>query len=190
MKYLLVGLGNIGAAYAHTRHNIGFDVVDALAQKHGLSFVVDRLAETAELSLRGRKITIIKPTTYMNLSGKSVQYWLEKTGTPLEHLLVVVDELAIPVEALRLRAKGSAAGHNGLKSIEESLQTQAYARLRFGIGSDFAKGRQADFVLSKWKPDEQVLVKLKIEHCVAALEQWPMIGIEKLVATVNNFKLP
>lgn len=139
MKFLIVGLGNIGAEYAHTRHNIGFDVVEALAAKHGASFKTDRLAAITEFKLKGKLLVCIEPSTYMNLSGKAVKYWMDKEKIPAEHVLVIVDELALPLSKIRLRPGGSDAGHNGLKSIQELLQTTAYPRLRFGIGNDYRR---------------------------------------------------
>ncbi len=150
MKYLIVGLGNIGTDYHHTRHNIGFDVADAFAAKHGALFRSDRLADVAEIKWKGRILVVIKPTTYMNLSGKAVKYWMDKEKIPAENMLVIVDELALPLEVIRLRPGGSDAGHNGLKSIQETIGTNQYPRLRFGIGNDFPKGRQVDYVLGRW----------------------------------------
>ena len=148
--YLIAGLGNIGSEYAGTRHNIGFDVVDALVSKHGGSFATERLASMAEISYRGKTLTCIKPTTYMNLSGKAVQYWLEKKKIPLERLLVITDDIALPISRLRLRATDHDAGHNGLKSIFEELQTEKYPRLRYGVGNDFPRGMQVEYVLGTW----------------------------------------
>src|SRR6476469_6145805 len=149
MKYLIAGLGNVGNEYAHTRHNIGFDIVMAFVTKHGSQLKSDRLAFTADIRWKGRIFICICPTTFVNLSGKAVKYWMDKEKVPIENILVVVDELALPLSKLRIRGSGSNAGHNGLKSIEESLGTSEYPKLRFGIGNDFPKGRQADFVLGK-----------------------------------------
>lgn len=186
MKYLIVGLGNIGAEYDATRHNIGFDVADAFVIKHGGSFKVERLAAMAEVKWKGRQFVVIKPTTYMNLSGKAVKYWLDKEKIPLEHMLVIVDEMALPLETLRLRGSGSHAGHNGLRNIQEVLNTPAYPRLRFGIGNDFPKGRQVDFVLGKWRPDELPYVKDKILKSVEVIESFASIGIERTMNTFNK----
>ena len=160
MKYLIVGLGNVGNEYAHTRHNIGFDVVNAFVHKHGGSFRTDRLAFVSEIKWKGKQYICICPTTYMNLSGKAVKYWMEKENIPVEQILVIVDDLALPLDQLRLRSAGSDAGHNGLRSLQDSLGTTQYARLRFGIGCDFPKGMQADFVLSKWRKEEEPTVRL------------------------------
>src|ERR1700759_5349319 len=152
-KFLIAGLGNPGAEYAHTRHNIGFDVIDAFAARHKTTLQPDRLAEVAEIKWKGKVFICIKPTTFMNLSGKAVKYWMDKEKVPLGNVLVIVDELALPLTKFRLRPSGSSAGHNGLRSIEEVLATDAYPRLRFGIGNNFPKGRQVDFVLGRWKED-------------------------------------
>ena len=155
MKYLIAGLGNIGDKYKHTRHNIGFDVADAFVAKHGGTFINDRLADVAECKWKGRVFVVIKPTTFMNLSGKAVKYWVDKEKIALENLLVIMDELALPLEVLRLRPGGSDAGHNGLKSIQELLGTNQYPRLRFGIGNNFPKGQQVDYVLGRWTEQEE-----------------------------------
>lgn len=154
MKYLIAGLGNIGPEYELTRHNIGFLVLDRLADEHKLTFELTRHAEKTELKYKGRQLHFIKPTTYMNLSGKAVAYWLQELGIPKENLLVVVDDLALPFGTLRMRTKGSSAGHNGLKNLEQLLGGQDYARLRFGIGDEFHKGQQIDYVLSNFSKKE------------------------------------
>ena len=187
-KFLIAGLGNIGSEYAHTRHNIGFDVVDALVEKHGGHFTVERLAAVAELKWKGRILVCIKPTTYMNLSGKAVKYWMEKESVALEQLLVIVDDIALPLSRIRLRSSGSSAGHNGLRSIEETLLTDKYPRLRFGVGNNFPKGAQADFVLSRWTPEESPLVKRKVEKCVEVVENFITIGIERTMNEANKLE--
>lgn len=186
MKYLIVGLGNIGNEYAHTRHNIGFDVVNAFVLKHGGQFRVDRHAYVADVRWKGKNFLCICPTTYMNLSGKAVKYWLDKEKVELQHCLVIVDEIALPLDKIRLRPSGSDAGHNGLKSLQESLGTQDYPRLRFGIGNDYPKGHQADYVLGKWKKDEEPLVKLKIDKSVEIIESFAAQGIALTMNQVNN----
>ena len=186
MKYLIVGLGNVGNEYAHTRHNIGFDVVNAFVQKHGGSFRTDRLAFVSEIKWKGKQYICICPTTYMNLSGKAVKYWMEKENIPVEQILVIVDDLALPLDQLRLRSAGSDAGHNGLRSLQDSLGTTQYARLRFGIGSDFPKGMQADFVLSKWRKEEEPTVQIKIEASVAVIEQVFQQGFGPIMSQLNN----
>ena len=188
-KFLIVGLGNIGTEYANTRHNIGFDIVHAFVTKHGGSFTVDRLAYMAEVKWKGKTFVCICPTTFMNLSGRAFKYWLDKTKVPLENTLTIVDDLALPLEKLRLRGAGSAAGHNGLKDIQYVLGTDAYAKLRFGIGNQYPKGLQADFVLSQWRKDELALVKLKIEKCVETIESFAAIGLDKTMSQVNSITL-
>jgi PTH1 family peptidyl-tRNA hydrolase len=186
MKFLLVGLGNIGNEYAHTRHNIGFDVVHAFVAKHGGSFRVDRLAYVAEVKWKGKNFVCICPSTYMNLSGKAVKYWMDKEKLAPENILVIVDDVALPLDKLRIRPGGSDAGHNGLKSLQESLLTIEYPRLRFGIGNDYPKGMQADFVLGKWKKEEEALVKIKINAAVEAIETFAAQGLTTAMNQVNN----
>jgi PTH1 family peptidyl-tRNA hydrolase len=186
MKFLIVGLGNIGDEYAHTRHNIGFDVVAAFVKKHKGQFHNDRLACVAQVKLKGRTCICILPTTYMNLSGKAVKYWMEKEKVALENILVILDDIALPLTKLRLRPSGSDAGHNGLTSIEEMLSTRNYSRLRFGIGNDYPKGHQADFVLSRWKIEEEPIVKLKLDKAVASIETFVLQGITTAMNQVNN----
>lgn len=185
-KYLIVGLGNIGAEYAHTRHNIGFDVVDAFVQKHGGHFKVDRLAEVAEVRWKGRIFVCIKPTTYMNLSGKAFKYWMDKEKLSPENTLTIVDDLALPISKLRVRPSGSDAGHNGLKDIQLALGSDKYPKLRFGIGNNYPKGMQADFVLGKWLSTEEPVIQKKIEACVGIIEQVATIGLEKTMNQANN----
>jgi PTH1 family peptidyl-tRNA hydrolase len=185
-KYLIAGLGNIGAEYAGTRHNIGFDVVDALAARHQQAFQIDRLAEMVEIKWHGNILVCIKPTTFMNLSGRAVKYWMDKEKIAMDHILVVLDDLALPLNKLRLRPGGSDAGHNGLTSIQESLGTGAYPKLRFGIGNNFPRGRQVEFVLGKWVAAELPLVRMKIEKSVEVIESFATIGIERTMSQYNN----
>lgn len=185
-KYLIVGLGNIGAEYAHTRHNIGFDVLTAFVLKHGGSFVNARLAEVAEVKWKVKIFVCIKPTTYMNLSGKAFRYWMEKEKVPLENTLTIVDDIAIPVNKLRLRPAGSSGGHNGLTDIELTLGTDKYPKLRFGIGSNFPKGMQVEYVLGKWFPEELGLIKNKIEGSVETIENFSTLGIERTMNLINK----
>ena len=186
MKFLIVGLGNIGFEYDATRHNIGFDVADAFVIKHGGSFRLDRHAYVAEVKWKGKTFVVIKPTTYMNLSGKAMKYWMDKEKISIENTLVIVDDLALPVDALRLRASGSDAGHNGLKNIQLILQTDQYPRLRFGIGNQFPKGRQVDFVLGKWTPSELPVVKEKILKSLDIIESFASVGIARTMNTYNK----
>ena len=186
MKFLVVGLGNIGDEYAHTRHNIGFDVVHAFVTKHKGSFRVDRLAYVAEVKWKGKTFVCICPTTYMNLSGKAAKYWMDKEKVPIERMLVIVDEVAIPLNKLRLKPGGSPGGHNGLKSLQETLGSDAYPRLRFGIGNDYPRGMQSDYVLGRWRKDEETLVKRKIDSAVSAIETFAVQGISIAMNEVNN----
>ena len=189
MKILLVGLGNVGDEYAHTRHNIGFDVVNAFVQRHQGSFRVDRLAYVADVKWKGKQFICICPTTYMNLSGRAVKYWMDKEKISPDHVLVIVDELALPLNKLRLRPSGSHAGHNGLKNIEALLLTNAYPRLRFGIGNDYPKGKQVDYVLGKWSVTDLPVVKRKIEVCVELIETFIFSGIEKAMNHYNKLEI-
>lgn len=187
-RFLIAGLGNIGLEYAGTRHNIGFDVVDAFVMKHKGSFKNDRLADVASLQLKGRVITVIKPTTYMNLSGRSVRYWMDNKKVPLNQVLVVVDEIALPQSKLRLRPSGSDAGHNGLRSIQEALGTVDYPKLRFGIGNNYPKGMQVEYVLGRWTKEELPLVLLKIEKSVEVIENFIFTGIDRTMTEVNKIE--
>lgn len=185
-KFLIIGLGNIGDEYRHTRHNIGFDVVSAFVLKHGGMFKTDRLAEVAEVKWKGRVFICIKPTTYMNLSGKAFKYWMDKEKIELDHTFTIVDDLALPINKLRLRGSGSDAGHNGLKDIQLTLGTDQYPKLRFGIGNDFPKGRQVDFVLAKWEAAELPIITQKITKCGEVIESFATIGLEKTMNMTNN----
>ncbi|MFM6926351.1 MAG: aminoacyl-tRNA hydrolase [Ferruginibacter sp.] len=188
-KFLFVGLGNIGAEYANTRHNIGFDILNAFVLKHGGSFQVDRLAYVAEVKFKGRQIVCICPTTFMNLSGRAFKYWLDKTKVPLENTLTILDDLSLPLEKIRLRPGGSAGGHNGLKSIQETIGTDQYPKLRFGIGNNYPKGMQADFVLGKWMKSEETQVLFKIQKCVDLMESFVVAGIEQTMTAFNNISV-
>jgi len=187
-KYLIVGLGNIGMEYAHTRHNIGFDVVTAFALKHGGTFSTARLAEIAEVKWKGRIFICVKPTTYMNLSGKAFKYWMDKEKISIENTLTIVDELALPLSKVRLRPGGSDGGHNGLRDIQQVLGTDKYPKLRFGIGNNYPKGMQVEFVLGKWFPEEVALVNKKIEKCTEVIENFATIGLEKTMNLANNLE--
>jgi peptidyl-tRNA hydrolase, PTH1 family len=186
MKFLIVGMGNPGNEYAHTRHNIGFDVVNAFVLRHEGNFRVGRLAYVADIKWKGKNFVCICPTTYMNLSGRAVKYWMDKEKISLESILVIVDEVALPLDKLRLRPGGSDAGHNGLKSLHEALGTTEYPRLRFGIGNDYPKGHQSDFVLGKWKREEEAMVQLKITASVDTIEAFATQGIATAMNQVNN----
>lgn len=184
MKYLIVGLGNIGAEYEGTRHNIGFRVLDAFAKASNLVFTDRRYGQTAEASLKGRKLILLKPSTYMNLSGNAVRYWMQQEKIPLENVLIVVDDLALPFGQLRMKGKGSDAGHNGLKHIAATLGTQAYARLRFGIGNDFPRGTQIDFVLGQFTEED---LKTMDERVAVACEMVKSFVLAGLEITMNQY---
>ena len=176
-KYLIAGLGNIGEEYADTRHNIGFNILDALAGASNISFSPERYASTARLRVKNKELVLIKPTTFMNLSGKAINYWLQHEKIPLENLLVIVDELALPFGSIRLKTKGSDGGHNGLKNIQQTLGTTSYSRLRFGIGNDYPKGQQVNFVLSPFSPEEKgspTTTLLKNPPRPLNLSYWPV----------------
>lgn len=186
MKYLIVGLGNPGSEYEETRHNIGFKVVDALAKELGGSFSLNKAAFRAEVKFKGRTLILIKPITYMNLSGKAVNYWLQAEKIPLENLLVITDDIALPFGKLRMKGKGSDGGHNGLKDIQATLKTQDYVRLRFGVGNDFAKGRQADYVLGQWSKEEQLALPERIDVATQFLKSFAAVGLEMTMTQWNG----
>ncbi len=185
-KFLIVGLGNVGAEYNHTRHNIGFDVLDAFVLKNNGLYKLDRLAYVAEVKWKGKIFICIKPTTYMNLSGKAFKYWLDKEKIAIENSLTIVDDLALPLDKIRVRSSGSDAGHNGLRDIQLTLGTDKYPKLRFGIGNNFPKGMQVEFVLGKWFKEEQPIVIKKIEKCSEIIESFAAIGIEKTMNFANT----
>ncbi|MDN5289148.1 MAG: Peptidyl-tRNA hydrolase [Mucilaginibacter sp.] len=186
MKYLIVGLGNIGPEYADTRHNIGFMILDELAKQESAKFHHMRLAYYTEVSFKGRMLHLIKPTTYMNLSGKALNHWMKDLKIPIENVLVVVDEIALPFGTLRLKPKGSAAGHNGLKNIEATLGHNNYARLRFGVGDDFPKGRQIDYVLSGFDDDEKPELPALIDRSIEMIKGFATIGTELTMTRYNK----
>ena len=187
--FLLAGLGNIGTEYQGTRHNIGFDLVDALLLKNGIKPSLTKLAERAEFKWKGKTLICIKPTTYMNLSGQAVKYWLDKEGLSPERLLVLVDDIALPISRIRLRPGGSDAGHNGLRSIEEALGTDRYPRLRFGVGNVFPPGEQTNYVLGKWTVAEWSLVRLKVEKSVEIIESFVRAGLERTMNQYNKLEI-
>ena len=189
MKYLIACLGNIGAEYENTRHNTGFMVADRLAKDLEATFTTGRLAQTSEMRFRGRTLVVIKPTTYMNLSGKAVKYWLDQEKIPMENLLVVNDDIALPLGALRLRKKGADAGHNGLTDIIEKLGTNEFCRLRVGIGNDFPQGRQIDFVLGTWKPSEKPIIDLAVDKAVEAIKSFVLQGPDRTMTEFNKWKV-
>jgi len=186
MKYLIAGLGNIGAEYSNTRHNIGFKIADALAADLNGTFKVDRLASVCSVKYKARTLVLIKPTTYMNLSGKAVKYWLEKEKIGLDRLLVVLDDIALPYGRIRLRARGSDAGHNGLSNIIQTLGTNQFARLRFGVGNDFQRGYQVDYVLGEWTKEQEKELPFKINDAVEAVKSFTTIGLARTMNAFNN----
>ena len=186
MKFLIVGLGNPGNEYEDTRHNIGFKVVDTIARNGESSFEVSRHGEVSTVRFKGRTLVLLKPSTYMNLSGKAVRYWMDAEKIPLERVLIITDDLALPFGTLRMRAKGSGGGHNGLGNIETVLNTSKYPRLRFGIGSDFHKGQQVDYVLGKWTSEENDALDERLARCEKAVQSFAAIGLERTMNHFNN----
>ena len=186
MRFWIVGLGNIGTEYAHTRHNIGFDTLDAFAEASNVVFEDKRYGAVATARLRGHQLVLLKPSTYMNLSGNAVRYWLQQEHIPVEQLLVVVDDLALPFGVLRLKPKGSDAGHNGLKNIQELLGTQNYARLRFGIGNDFPRGGQIDYVLGRFPAEQEAEKKARIEVACEMIRSFCLAGVQVTMNQYNN----
>ena len=185
-KYLITCLGNIGDEYTNTRHNIGFLVADTLVKDHNASFTTQKLGDLAEIKVKGRTFILLKPSTYMNLSGKAVRYWMEKKNIPLENLLVICDDLNIPFGTIRIKGKGSDGGHNGLKDIQAQLNTQQYARLRFGISSNFESGKQIDYVLGEWTPEEQTLLPERLQKSTEAVLSFGLAGLNITMNTFNN----
>jgi len=185
-KYLIAGLGNIDAEYAHTRHNIGFDIVTAFVLKHKGMFMTNRLAEVAEIKFKGKIFICIKPATYMNLSGKAFKYWMDREKVPLQNTLTIADDIALPLSKLRLRPGGSSGGHNGFADIELTLGTPQYPKLRFGIGNNYPRGMQVEFVLGKWFPEEIKIVENKIKACIEVIENFALIGIERTMNEINK----
>jgi len=184
VKYLIVGLGNIGDEYVNTRHNIGFQVIDNLVKEESLVFKSERYANVAQIKYKGRILVLVKPTTYMNLSGKAVNYWLQKENVPIENLLVIVDDLALPFGSIRIKKKGSDAGHNGLIDIIATLGHNEFNRMRFGIGNEFSKGGQIDFVLGKWSGEEKKILTERMDIMCEAVKSFTTIGIDR---TMNYF---
>lgn len=186
MSFLIVGLGNIGREYADTRHNIGFLVLDALVKASNASFTTLRYGSLAEVRMNGKQIYLLKPSTYMNLSGKAVNYWLREEHIPLERLLVVVDDIALPLGTLRMRKQGSDGGHNGLRSIYETLQSSEYTRLRVGIGDNFGRGHQVDYVLGAWDEDELKELPFVVDKSMDAIRAFVHLGAERAMNICNT----
>ena len=183
-KFLIVGLGNIGPKYYNTRHNVGFNILDFLAEKESLIFESAKLGDITTYKLKGRTFLLLKPSTFMNLSGKAVRFWLEKEKIPLENVLVITDDLNLPIGTFRIKSKGSDGGHNGLKDIQNVLNTTNYNRFRFGISDEFSKGRQVDYVLSEWTDEEE---KVLVERLPKAIEAIKSFGLAGMAITMNTF---
>lgn len=184
MKYLIVGLGNPGEEYKNTRHNIGFKVLDKFADLSNTIFKKEKLADITSVKFKGRLLVLAKPNTFMNLSGKSVNYWMQKEKIPIENILIITDDIALPIDKIRIRAKGSDGGHNGLKNIIKVLSTTLFSRLKFGIGSDFKKGKQSEYVLGKWNDSEEKIVEKKIESSIKIIHSFCTVGVHR---TMNDF---
>ncbi len=185
-KFLIVGLGNIGEKYHDTRHNIGFKIVDEMASKEKVSFESQKLGAVTRFRFKGRTFILLKPATYMNLSGKAVKYWLTKEKIPFDNLLIICDDLNLPFGSIRLKAKGSDGGHNGLKDILAALQNQQYARFRFGVGSEFSKGRQSDFILGKWDNDEREKLSERLNKSIQLIKSFGTAGLNNTMNTFNG----
>ena len=185
-KFLIVGLGNIGAEYVNTRHNIGFKIVDFFARKEGVNFETVKLGALAQYKFKGRTFLLLKPNTYMNLSGKAVQYWMDKENIPLENILIITDDLNLPFGTIRIRQKGSDGGHNGLKNINLVLNTQNYARFRFGISDEFKKGKQVDYVLGDWDDAEKTALPERLEVASEIIKSFGTAGLENTMTAFNG----
>lgn len=186
MKYLIVGLGNIGAEYQGTRHNTGFRIADALAEDLKATFSTERYGDVANARIKNKQVVILKPSTYMNLSGNAVRYWMNKENIPVENILVLVDDIALPFGAIRIKGSGSDAGHNGLKNIAQMLGTEAYSRLRFGIGNDFPRGCQIDYVLGQFTLDERQRLPVRVATAVEAIRTYVLAGLQTAMCDFNN----
>lgn len=186
MKYLIVGLGNVGDEYQNTRHNIGFKILDAFAEASNISFKTERYGDIARTRVKNKQLVLLKPSTYMNLSGNAVRYWKEKENIAIDHILVLVDDIALPFGSIRLKGRGSDAGHNGLKNIAQMLGTDAYPRLRFGIGNDFPRGCQVDYVLGNFTLDERQRLTSRIDVAIDAMKTYCLSGLNIAMNTYNN----
>ncbi len=185
-KFLVVGLGNIGSEYAETRHNIGFKILDAFAKSESLTFETQKLGAVTTYKIKGRTILFLQPSTYMNLSGKAIRYWLDKENIPIENLLVITDDINLPFGTIRVKTKGSDGGHNGLKDTQNTLQTTTYNRYRFGVGSDFGKGRQVDYVLGEWNDEEKDKLPERLNKSIELIKSFVLAGIKNTMNTFNN----
>ena len=186
MKHLIVGLGNIGDEYRDTRHNIGFMILDAFAEASNISFSTGRYGDVGQGRIKNQQVILLKPSTYMNLSGNAVRYWKEQEGVDIDNILILVDDIALPLGAIRIKGSGSDAGHNGLKNIAQMLGTQAYPRLRFGRGNDFPRGCQIDYVLGTFSPEEKTILKERIPIAVEAIRETVLAGLGRAMCTFNN----
>ncbi|MBL4863087.1 MAG: aminoacyl-tRNA hydrolase [Crocinitomicaceae bacterium] len=186
MKYLVVGLGNPGEKYRNTRHNVGFKIVEAFAKERDVEFAVEKQAEVTKTKFKGRTIVLIKPATFMNLSGKAVNYWMQQEKIPHENVLIIADDIALPFGKLRLKGKGSDGGHNGLKNIQATLNTSQYARLRFGVGNEFYPGRQVDYVLGEWSSDESKQLEERIQMSTEFIKGFATVGLQLTMTNWNN----
>ncbi|WP_299433003.1 aminoacyl-tRNA hydrolase [uncultured Aquimarina sp.] len=185
-KFLVVGLGNIGPKYHNTRHNIGFKILDAFAKEESLTFETEKLGDLTTYKHKGRTVLLLKPNTYMNLSGKAVRYWLTKEKVPIENLLIITDDINLSFGTIRVKAKGSAGGHNGLKDIEIQLNTSKYCRFRFGVGAEFSKGRQVDYVLGEWGPEEEAAMPERLDKGIALIKSFVGAGLANTMNTFNG----
>lgn len=185
-KYLIIGLGNIGVKYENTRHNIGFKVVERIAEKAGAKFVPSNFGEVCQFKFKGRPVTLLKPNTYMNLSGDAVKFWMKKENIAVENIFVITDDLNLPFGSIRMRSKGSDGGHNGLKDIQNKLQTQAYPRLRFGVGNEFLKGQQVDYVLGDWTAEENEMMNERLNHSADAALSFVFAGLNNTMNQYNG----
>ena len=185
-KFLIVGLGNIGDEYENTRHNIGLTILDTIAQENNFKFTVDKLASIATYKFKGKTLILIKPSTYMNLSGKAVNYWMQAEKIQKENILVLTDDLALPFGSVRMKGKGSDGGHNGLKNIQETLASSEYARLRFGVGNEFSKGKQVDYVLGKWTDEEKKALEPRVKLAIEMIQGFATIGLQRTMSAYNN----
>ncbi len=186
MKYLIVGLGNIGNEYHNTRHNIGFRILDALAEASNITFSTQRYGDVANMRLKNQSLVLLKPSTYMNLSGDAVRYWMTKDNIPIENILVVVDDLALPFGSIRMKGKGSDAGHNGLKNITSVLKSDAFPRIRFGLGNDYPQGRQVEYVLGRFTPEQEKLMPERLEKAIDAIKAFCLSGLSFAMTNYNN----
>lgn len=185
-KFLIVGLGNIGEEYKETRHNIGFKILDALAKKEAFSFETAKLGAVGMFKIKGRSVFCLKPSTYMNRSGKALKYWMDKENIPQEHVLIITDDIHLPFGTIRIKTKGSAGGHNGLKDVTLFLQSSTYNRFRFGVGADFGKGRQVEYVLGQWDEDERAQLEERLEKSVNVISSFVLAGISRTMNQFNN----